>query len=181
MAARTYAESTEVYRYARQRAFDLVRDSLVSRRVLGPGFSVRPLDATAVDTWEMTWRGTRHWTHKGGFPWRVLQRQYCRKPRNFHVALWYEDELCGLAVGRVSEGHENLALHFMEGSPDPEHALRGNVADVVFACAQLYARAVGAGWLVLKNPDRNLESFYQELGFGLAYEERGTRYCRRPV
>jgi hypothetical protein len=97
------------------------------------------------------------------------------------VSLWYEDALCGLAVGRVSEKHERLALHFMEGSPDPAHALRGNVADVVFACAQLYARAVGAQWLVLKSPDPDLEQFYHELGFGLAYEERGTRYCRRPV
>jgi hypothetical protein len=111
----------------------------------------------------------------------VLQRRYCKKPRNFHCALWYGDVLCGLAVGRLSQAHEALSLHFMEGSPDPAHPLRGNVAEIVFGCATLYAAAVGARCVLLRNPDPALETYYAELGFGLAYEHRDARYCRREI
>jgi hypothetical protein len=178
---KTHEEAARHYGYARERAFGLVRESLVSRGVLGPGFSIRGLDGHAVGAWEHTWRGTPHWSRQGGFAWIALHHRYCRKPRNFHCALWHRDVLCGLAVGRVSEGHEQVALHFMEGNPDPSHPLRGNVADVVFGCAQLYARSVGAKWLVLKEPDAGLELFYARLGFGLAYREKGVRYCKRAV
>jgi hypothetical protein len=113
MLPRTYAEAFSAYSYARQRAFALVRGSLVSRGVLGADLAIRPLDEAAVETWEQTWRDTPHWSHKGGFPWHLLHRRYCRKPRNFHVSVWYGDSLCGLAVGRLSDKHERLALQFM--------------------------------------------------------------------
>jgi hypothetical protein len=177
----SYDEARIFYRHARGRAFERVRESLVGRGIVGTSFSVRGIDRIAVEAWACGWRGARHWSERGGFAWGVLQRRYCRKPRNFHVALWYGDALCGLAVGRVSPAHEALSLHFMEGSPDPAHPLRGNVAAIVFACAELYAVAVGAGCVLLKNPDPALLAYYAELGFGVALEQGNARYCRRDV
>jgi hypothetical protein len=177
----SYSEAREYYRYSRNRAFGRVRDALVSRGVVGAALSIRGFDHFALEAWERDWRGSGHWSLKGGFSWTVLQRRYCKKPRNFHCALWYGEALCGLAVGRLSEGHERLSLHFMEGSPDRDHPLRGNVAVIVFACAELYARAVGAGLLILKNPDPDLDTFYNALGFDLAYVDGANRFRMRAV
>ncbi|HET6764384.1 MAG TPA: hypothetical protein VFH27_11950 [Longimicrobiaceae bacterium] len=176
-----YEDAREFYRHTRRGAFACVRDSLVGRGILGTSLSLSGIDPRAVDAWERTWRGTAHWSLKGGFHWAALHRRYCRKPRNFHCAVWYGEELCGLAVGKLSEAHEVLCLHYMEGNPDPDHPLRGNVADIVFACAHLYAVAVDSKCILLKDPDPALEGYYAGLGFGLAYVERNARYCRRDL
>ena len=176
-----FDEARQFYHQVRRRAFERIRHSLVTRRVVDGSFAVRGLDVSAVEAWERTWRGSPHWSRRGGFQWALLHRRYCRKPRNFHCALWYGSELCGLAAGRLSESHGVLCLHFMEGNPNPDHPLRGNVAAITFACAELYAIAVGASRLLLKNPDPELTGYYSELGFGVAYSDHGTRYCGRDL
>jgi hypothetical protein len=176
-----YYDALRYYARARRQAFDLVRHLLLERGIVDESFSISRIDPRAVQAWERTWRGTPHWSTKGGFHWALLAHQFCRKPRNFSAALWVGDELCGLAVGRLSPSHDVLTLHFMEGSPRPEHPLRANVARFIFACAEYYGAAVGARTLLLKNPDAALEGYYGRLGYGVAYDAGNARYCKRTL
>ncbi len=92
------------------------------------------------------------------------------------MAIWSGEILCGLGVGWVSDAHERLTLHFLEGSPDPRHPLRGDVVFLAFAAAEAYARAVGAKSMALKNPLRGVVEWYVRRGYHLAYEQRGKLY-----
>jgi hypothetical protein len=139
------------------------------------------IDSTALEAWGSGWATRRHWTGEGGFPWHIVSRRYCRKPRCFHLAIWGSGILCGLAVGWVSDAHERLTLHFMESSPDPRHPLRGDITFLAFTAAEWYARAVGARTMVLRNPLPGVIGRYAKFGFALARERRGKLYFHKQL
>ncbi len=66
-------------------------------------------------------------------------------PEKFEVAVWKGDELCGIAIGRHEEAAENdyVSIRVAEGSPVPNHALKGHILRIVDTAACYHADAMG--------------------------------------
>lgn len=173
----TFEQAHRGYRRLRRLAYEAT--TRVAPAGLRP-FTLTEIDPAALEAWRTTWTHRRHWTGEGGFPWDVLSRRYCRKPRCFHVAIWSGVVLCGMAVGWVSGSHGRLTLHYMESSPDPRHPLRGDITFIAFTAAARYGRAVGGHILALRNPLPGVTERYARLGFALACKQRGNLYyCKQ--
>ncbi len=75
--------------------------------------------------------------------------------------IWHRDRLCGLMCG--SAGAAAVVLRYLEGAPDPTHPLKGRVADIGVATAEVYARALGAPTVLLNDP---ISALVDRLGAG---------------
>lgn len=184
MPVRTYAEAVRDYAELRRAAYLSVEDEarragLVDCRVL-----IRDTDAEAVLAWR-TWN-TPHPSGAGGWNWEALIRRARRRPSALHLALWCGGELCGLAVGRASRRafsgmHETVSLHFLEGSPDPQHPLRGHVAPLAIAASAAYGQVLGASRLRLRDPLPGALPLYRDLGFTIAQKSGRVIHCERRI
>ncbi len=180
-------DSLQAYRRAHARYYlarrTTFQQTLASarRRGLRRDVAITELDRHALEVWQISWRNRRHWTGEGGFAWDLLSQRYRKKPRSFHAAFWSDTVLCGMVVGWLSKGHQQLTLHFLESAPDARHPLRGDIAYLSFTAAELYGQAVGARTLVLKNPLPGISEHYERMGFSLARQRGGIIYLERTL
>jgi hypothetical protein len=171
-------------RYARLRrlAYDL------AERLAAPASgSIRltDIDAQALDVWRATW-DRAHPLGYGGWDWSGLVERISRRPSAFQVAIWSGEQLCGLAVGRVSRRRASgrrhtLSVHFLEGNPHREHPLRGRVAEIAIAAAEAYADGLGAWRVRLIDPLPGVFRTYQRLGFTIARESASRLYFEKRI
>lgn len=146
--------SSAAFAYAHER-YATIRDATYAATLHGTGVSsdtlLTPISPRAIRAFQRQWRSP-HFSGAGNWVWTLLARRFVRKPRSFHAALWHGSELCGLCVGRVSKGRENLTLHYMESAPSRTHPLRGLVIPFMLEAATQYAFALGVKRLVLREP-----------------------------
>ncbi|HDN26744.1 MAG TPA: hypothetical protein ENG03_06540, partial [Thioploca sp.] len=88
------------------------------------------IDNNALKYWQKIWQPHNHrYPPEGGWDWRnEILRQTL--PNRFEVAIWHEEILCGLAMGKPSVGSSHLAIYLMEGSP-LKHPLNALVTRIV--------------------------------------------------
>lgn len=130
------------------------------------------IDARALDVWARTWAGA-HPLGYGGWDWAALVARVCSRPSAFQVAVWSGDNLCGLAVGRISKRRASgrrhtVSLHYLEASPNRDHPLRGRIAPLVITAAEAYGRELGAWRIRLVDPLPGVFRLYERLGFRIA-------------
>ncbi len=97
------------------------------------------------------------------------------EPDRFEAAVWSGDTLCGLAIGWTRK--EFCRVDYLEGSPAPDHPLRGRVTVIVSGAAVAYATALGRGEVRLVNPLPAVVPHYVALGFTLANPKGEAPYC----
>jgi hypothetical protein len=122
-----------------------------------PDLRLTEIDATALRVagdWRLQVRAV-DWN------WRGLTR---RPEHQINTAIWHRDRLCGLMCG--SAGAAAVVLRYLEGAPDPTHPLKGRVADIGVATAEVYARALGAPTVLLNDP---ISALVDRLGAGPGY------------
>jgi hypothetical protein len=94
-------------------------------------------------------------THSG-FPysWERLYHRYFHRPSFFDLAIWQtlngEDVLQALALGQPSNGKSQLNLNWIERSFAPTY-LRCGALLPILACAEEYAKLIGAARVVVKD------------------------------
>lgn len=181
----TFKQAQERYARVRRAAYATARDSaLASGRVAAP-FRLADCDAHTLSVWRSTWTRPQlsGW---GGWDWEPLLRRAWKNPSAFHLGIWSDKYLCGLAVGRVSDRNRHgmrtvLSVDYIEGAPDPHHPLRGNILWLAVAAAETYGRAVGAHTLRLMEPLPHILHLYTALGFGVVRKLDSVLYCERRI
>jgi len=156
----------------RRGAYDRTISDALEQGLAGPSLRLTDIDAETLLAWKRTWRGTRA-PGAGGWDWETLWKRFRRRPTALQLAIWDGDELCGLALGRVSRRRalgvrHTVSVHYMEASPEPEHPLAGLIAALVIAAAERYGEALGASRLRLMDPLPGLMGYYRKLGFTIA-------------
>lgn len=157
---------------------EVARDS-VNRRLPYPDknkISLRGIDDRALTEsgkWELMRDRQVDWPWMGGY--RNYSYSY---PKRFELAIWYNDLLCSLSLGRPSYMGSRLRLEFIESRPE-EHPLRGRVTPIVVSVAEVYAVLIGASQLRIIDPvDRRLIEYYSS--FSYLYRdgsgEKGAHY-----
>lgn len=110
---RFYRAAHAEYAQFRTIAYERALHEATVRGIATQGTRITPISADAVRAFRETWSRRPHWTADGGWPWDQLVVPFLKKPRAFHAALWEDDELCGLAVGKSLSRQEqdHAAVH----------------------------------------------------------------------
>jgi hypothetical protein len=141
-ASRSDAESR--YRDLRRMAFQQAQAVLAAD---GIAAELRPIDAVALAAFA-TWP-----PRSVDWPWPKMAADWRRgRPARFDLAIWSDDTLCGLALGRPAPSAAHMSLHYLEGNPDPGHPLHFKVLNVVITALEAYATVLGKTELRLVDP-----------------------------
>ena len=85
-------------------------------------------------------------------------------PFHFKLAIWVDDELCGLAKGGHSAETERdyISVHVMEGSPRKDHPLKGQIARIIDEASIAYAEQIGVSKIARMGPYSDGAKNYHE-------------------
>lgn len=87
-----------------------------------------------------------------------------RYPKRFEMALWHNDVLASLSLGRPTYQGTQLRLDFIEGNPDKPDGIK--VFEPTFLAMLGYAQALGASELRVMNPiNGEIRRYYERFGF----------------
>ncbi|WP_331127165.1 hypothetical protein [Longimicrobium sp.] len=181
-----YARARTRHAVEREEAYEFARERALAKGICGPELRITDIDDHTLDVWDRTWVGT-HLSGAGKWDWRALTARLPHRAAVLPVAVWYGDDLCGLALGYASRRRANGSRHtitliHVERRPEPPPvALRGHVVWTVTGVALGYGLAMGARRLRLRNPDRNLLDYYESLGFTAVWDGGIPVYCEREV
>lgn len=181
-----YAAARKRHARTRADAYDLSRVEAMEEGLCGPGLLITDIDERALAAWENTWRGV-HPSGAGGWKWRMLLENVPRRAAVLPMAIWYERDLCGLALGqasrrRLSGDRHTITLTYVERRPEPpEVPLRGQVIAIAAAVARNYGLSVGARCLRLRAPDRHLLPYYERYGFQGVWKGTVPLHCEKEI
>jgi hypothetical protein len=181
-----YAAARARHALAREEAYVVARDHAVEKGVCGPDLRITDLDERALDVWGRAWRGS-HPSGAGSWRWPSLLEQLPHRAAVLPIAIWYGDDLCGLALGQASRRRFNgsrhtITLTHVERRPEPPDVpLRGHIVSIAAEVALQYGLAMGARRLRLRSPDRRLLSYYERFGFLPAWKGQIPVFCEREV
>ncbi|QPL52366.1 hypothetical protein [Vibrio navarrensis] len=102
-----------------------------------------------------------------GWDWRIVRNQYRRDHMaRLELAVWHDDQLCGLMLGKASEGKLVVKINYVQGG-EIDNPMKGFVVPIASRCAELFAVAIEADWVGIQDPidEDDLINYYRELGF----------------
>jgi hypothetical protein len=181
-----YAAARARHAAVREEAYEAARDEAILEGVSGPELRIADIDAQAMHAWRNTWTGV-HPSGAGRWNWPALVEQLPHRPAVLPVAIWYGNDLCGLALGQASRRRSGgirhtVSLTFVERRPAPPPVpLRRRVVYLAVTVARAYGLSVGARRLRLRNPDPNLLWFYELLGFAVVRAGGRDIYCEQEI
>jgi len=91
--------------------------------------------------------------------------------------MWHEEQLCGLASGRISPS-KAVRLDWIERFPG-DNPLRGHVIPTALTCADAYRILIGSSELRLYDVADHLIPVYREFGFQLVPQSGNAQVMRR--
>lgn len=146
------------------------------------GGRLSPITGGALERWEATWvplhTGRAQY---GEWDWAALRQQF-RDPDRFEVAIWSGQELCGLAIGKASNGRTLVSVRFLEGSPRRNHPFEGRVIRICAAAADGYGLEIGAQKVHFVDPYPAVIPNYLEIGCHYVPPSGGLHgYCERVI
>ncbi|ENN99317.1 MULTISPECIES: hypothetical protein [Pseudoalteromonas] len=102
-----------------------------------------------------------------GWEWDKVVQKYRRDyVARIELAIWYKKELCGLMIGKASDGKLVVKINFIQGG-EKDNQLKGFVVPIATRYAELFAVAIEANWIGIQDPIENIDliTYYRELGF----------------
>ena len=143
--------------------------------------SLKGIDQVALDA-QMEWPAEHHEEREIGWTWAGALQQYRQNHRaRIELAIWNGDELCGLMLGKASDGRLVVKVNYLQGSTLPGHPLKGWVAVISTRCAEVFANSIGAGWVAIQEPLDALIDYYSSLGYseGDPFDPRNNALFKR--
>ncbi|MBP0018954.1 MAG: hypothetical protein J7647_15575 [Cyanobacteria bacterium SBLK] len=138
-------------------------------RILDKPVRLSRIDDVALTAWSNTWKsnsdrellnGSLSWIEKKQYN----DKQYPEK-RRFDVAVWSQDELCGLSLGYLSKDSTYHAIHYLEESLLLTQPLKGYILNIILVVGMEYAKLMRKKYLRLIEPNLELIEVYKNLGF----------------
>lgn len=170
-------------RYARVR--DAAYQATLERLVpfcAGQLTDIRDIDEAALTSWRQQWlpviQSGLPWS---GWDWAREVSAWRKHVDCFEVAVWSGDQLCGMALGKPSDGRNNISVYLLQGSPLRPHPLMGRVLPIILESAAAYGYALGCREMRLIKPLADALPRYQAMGFRLVNSRRSSPYCVRPL
>ena len=120
------------------------------------------IDATALaqsERWNLSSKRKVDWEWVEGYSSFKF-----RHPKRFEMALWHNNTLASLSLGRPTYQGTKPRLYFIEGNPDKPSNVK--VFEPTFLAMVGYAQALGAKELRIMNPiNGDVRRYYERFGF----------------
>lgn len=181
-----YAFARSRHAKMRAQAYALAMDDALEQGLCGAELRITDIDRRALEQWQAAWRG-EHPSGAGGWNWPGLVDALPHRAAVLPIALWYGEDLCGMALGiasrrRLNGSRHTVTLTHVERRPTPPDVpLRRQVIRLAVSAARYYGISVGAQRLRLRWPDRRLLPYYQQHGFEIAWNGDTPVHCEREI
>lgn len=137
------------------------------------------ITAVAFAEYQANWHG--HPQRFNDWDWKEWHRGFRNSPSRFEAALWGDNALCGLAIGRLSKGRSHLSVHLLEGSPDSRHPLKGRVRHCILELAEFYADIWDCRTVKLIEPVEQVIPLYVDMGYVVARRGHTVISCDKEL
>ena len=108
---------------------------------------------------------TRHPERKVDWDWKFGAQMYRKRyPNRFELAIWHNNTVCGLSLGRPSYNGTSVRLDFIE-RVSGANALKGRVTPIAVTAYEVYARLIGATQVRIIKPADALITYYSSLNY----------------
>lgn len=105
------------------------------------------------------------WEEVIPYPWECILDWKRKDARGLDLAIWYEEELCGLCYATPRESTIRIKIVLLQGYTRNTPPLQGWIAPIALRATELYARMLGCDEIEVQEPDPGAISYYQKLGF----------------
>lgn len=123
-----------------------------------------PIDALALSAFEL-WENPH-------FCWREIAAWKSREPLSLDIAIWFEDQLCGLCFANPNKSRQRIRIVRLEGRPEAPHPLKKRIAILAMMAIDEFAQIIGSKCIEVQEPLQGAMPVYKELGFKLDLEGR---------
>jgi hypothetical protein len=106
------------------------------------------------------------------FSWREVVRWKAREPLGFDLAIWFDQELCGLCFANPNQSRLRVKIVRLEGKPGSDHPLKSRVATFALTAVTHFARIIGSKQIEIQEPLSGVIPLYRQLGFEFDSEGR---------
>ncbi|EJM59436.1 hypothetical protein [Pseudomonas sp. GM48] len=122
------------------------------------------IDAQALNAYDQ-WGDTH-------FSWHDVTGWKAREPMCFDLAIWFDQELCGLCFANPNQSRLRVKIVRLEGKPANDHPLKRHVATLTLTAVTHFARIIGSEQIEIQEPLEGAITLYQQLGFEFDMEGR---------
>jgi len=137
------------------------------------GLRLTSIDVTALKAWRETWAD--HPDRRCRWDWEVFGRMYRKHFARFETAIWRDNVLAGLSIGRMSASRQIVSVNFVEGAPH-EGGLRGRVMMVVSEVAVGLGDYYGSRAIRFTEPNHWAQAKLAAMGYTYVAQQPGMRY-----
>ena len=88
------------------------------------------------------------------------------------IAIWFEDQLCGLCFANPNKSRQRIRIVRLEGRPEAPHPLKKRIAILAMMAIDEFAQIIGSKCIEVQEPLQGAMPVYKELGFKLDLEGR---------
>ncbi|MFV1872121.1 MAG: hypothetical protein ACMZ64_02175 [Oleiphilus sp.] len=156
----THRDAEERYTIIRKAVLDELNKEFYSSNQLN--LKAKLIDSIALaqsERWNLSSRRKVDWEWFEGY-----KAFKYRHPKRFEMALFHNNTLASLSLGRPSYQGTKLRLDFIEGNPDKPSNVK--VFEPTFLAMVGYAHALGAKELRIMNPiNGDVRRYYERFGF----------------
>mgnify|MGYP003605471363 CR=1 FL=1 len=97
--------------------------------------------------------------------WSELRTTYrSRFNKRLELAIWHEEQLCCVMLGRVSRRNSITGLYFVDGN-NGTALLKGRRLEIATAYLDAFSILLGIEWIAIRNPYSAVEPLYKALGY----------------
>ncbi|MEI8602313.1 hypothetical protein P4S55_16435 [Shewanella sp. PP-Sp27a-2] len=100
--------------------------------------------------------------------------------KRLELAIWYEDQLCCLMLGRVSRRNAITGLYFIDGNYGTK-LLKGRRLEIATTYLDTFSVALSVEWTAIREPYCAVEPLYKQLGYTEKdpYDKNLDALCKR--
>jgi hypothetical protein len=106
------------------------------------------------------------------FSWNEVVGWKAREPLALDIAIWFDEELCGLCFANPNNSRRRIRIVRLEGRPREVHPLKNRIAPLAILVIEQYAQMIGGRFIEVQEPLEGAISIYQQLGFYFDAEDR---------
>jgi hypothetical protein len=156
----THIDAEQRYTAIRKSTLNVAQSKLVSRAEYS-SLKLKLIDSSALSAsavWENISTRRVNWNWIDGYA--AFKFRY---PKRFELAIWSNNKLQSLTLGRPTYNGTALRLDYVEASPSKDKDLR--VVPAALFVMITYAEALGANELRIMNPiNEEVKKYYESLG-----------------
>ena len=108
---------------------------------------------------------SNHSERQVDWDWKFGAEMYRKRyPNRFELAIWYNNNVCGLSLGRPSYNGTRVRLDFIERIAT-KNPLVGRVTPIAVTAYEVYARLIDASQVRIIQPAEALIDYYSSLNY----------------